>query len=118
MAAKKDENEHAAIPANASAEDAQAKADKDRAERERLAKQHADFKGSYIHQPSGEEYALKIDLNDPHGRTHKLMTVPSDEAKKEAADKKKQAAEEPSLVPPTRYWEGTEEEFKKDFEKK
>jgi hypothetical protein len=52
-----------------------------------------EYEGSFIYTATGEEFGLKKVEDDPHERTHHLKNE-------------------------HHYWEGTEDEFKKDFEKK
>jgi hypothetical protein len=54
-----------------------------------------DFNGGkgHIHTATGEEYGLKIVKDDPRGKTHKLKNE-------------------------THYFSGTEDDYKKNFEKK
>lgn len=52
-----------------------------------------DYKGSYVKNDDGEEYALAIVESDPLGKTHKLRNE-------------------------AHFWEGTKDEFKAQFEKK
>ncbi len=49
-----------------------------------------EFKGKYTRRSDGEEYALAVVHGDINGRTHKLMNS-------------------------EHYWEGTYEQFKKEF---
>jgi len=51
-----------------------------------------DYKGKYTMKGEKEPYGLKEVKDDPHGRTHHLKNV-------------------------NHYWEGTEEEFKEQFNK-
>lgn len=51
---------------------------------------HEDFKGKYVRSSDGETYALAVVPGDINGRTHKAMNS-------------------------EHYWEGTYEQFKKEF---
>jgi hypothetical protein len=51
-----------------------------------------DYKGKFVQNDSGEEFALAVVESDPIGRTHKLR---NDE----------------------HFWEGTKDEFRAQFEK-